>query len=192
MTTLLGLGAFALIANMDALVVKRLFDPDVAGNYGPVVTLGKINLFVPLAMGLVLFPKVTQRQALGQNPQPILFLSLAVTILPGLIVTALYFLYPGLIVETIFTDSYRNPGQLLGLVGLATTLFAGVNIWLNYALSLDRATFVYVLLGLVILMFLGMVITGSALINIGWTMVATGLLANLAGLILLAPIRPTS
>ena len=191
LTTLLGLGAFALIANMDALVVKRLFDPDIAGNYGPVVTLGKINLFVPLAMGLVLFPKVTQRQALGQNPRPILFLSLAVTILPGLAVTTLYFLFPGLIVETIFTDTYRNPGQLLGLVGLATTLFAGINIWLNYALSLDRATYIYVLLGLVLLMLLGMIIAGSVLINIGWIMVVTGLLANLAGMILLVPIKAT-
>lgn len=88
--TLAGLLFFALIINLDAIVVKRLFSPEVAGSYGPVVTLGKMNLFIPLAMGQVLFPKVTQRQATGRDARPILLAALAATMLPGLLLTAVY------------------------------------------------------------------------------------------------------
>ncbi len=36
--TLMGMAGFALLTNLDALFVKRFFSPEVAGNYGPVVT----------------------------------------------------------------------------------------------------------------------------------------------------------
>ena len=63
MLTLVGLLSFAVLVNMDAILVKSFFDPETAGNYGVVVTLGKMNLFIPLALGMVLFPKAVDRQA---------------------------------------------------------------------------------------------------------------------------------
>jgi len=45
------------------------------GDYGPVVTLAKISLFLPWAIGIV-FSQGTQRQASGRDPRPILWLSL--------------------------------------------------------------------------------------------------------------------
>ena len=77
--TLIGLVAYALLINVDAIAVKRFFSDTVAGDYGTVVTLGKINLFATLGIGLVLFPKATQRQAAGQDPRPVLALALAAT-----------------------------------------------------------------------------------------------------------------
>lgn len=179
--TLAGLLAFALLINMDALVVKLAFSPEVAGHYGPVVTLGKMNLFIPLAMGMVLFPKTTQRQASGRDPRPVLILALLATLLPGLLLTGLYFALPGPLVQTIFTDSYRDPGLVLGMVGLATTLFAGLNIWLNYALSLDRPLFVYALVATAVLQAAGMALFHHSLVAIALTMVTAGVLGNLAG-----------
>jgi O-antigen/teichoic acid export membrane protein len=179
--TLAGLLAFALLVNMDAVVVKLAFSPELAGNYGPVVTLGKMNLFIPLALGMVLFPKTTQRRATGRDPRPILWLALTATLLPGLALTAVYFLMPGWLVQTIFTDAYQNPGLVLGLVGLATTLFAALNIWLNYALSLDQPRFIYALVGVALFQAAGMALFHASLTAIAATMVAAGLLGNIAG-----------
>jgi O-antigen/teichoic acid export membrane protein len=180
---LLGLLAFALLINLDAIVVKRVFDPDIAGNYGPVVTLAKINLFIPLGIGLVLFPKTTQRQAVGRDPRPVLLLALAATLAPGLLLSLAYFLFSGVIVHTVFTDQYADPGLVLGLAGLATTLFAGINIWLNYALSLERHTYVYTLLVTVLLQIVGMGVWHESLIQITAVMVVAGFLGNVAGAI---------
>lgn len=181
--TLVGLLAFALMVNIDPIVVRRLFGDAAAEAYAPVVTLGKMNLFIPLGIGLVLFPKATQRHATGRNPRPVLLLALAATLLPGLVLTALYWAFPDQIVQAVFGDAYADPGIVLGLVGLATTLYAGVNIWLNYALSLERRAFVYILAAIVIAQITAMLLFHDRLETIALIMVITGAAANLAGLI---------
>ncbi|HSH01118.1 MAG TPA: hypothetical protein VLL52_01280 [Anaerolineae bacterium] len=146
--TLVGLLTFALMVNLDAIAVKRLFDPAVAGNYGPIVTLGKINLFVPLAIAMVLFPKAVERHTKGEDARPILLASLAAAIVPGLGLSFLFFLFPDWITLTLFGDEYTSLGVVMPLVGLATTFFAGINVWLNYALSTARPAYVYCLAAL--------------------------------------------
>lgn len=181
-STLLGLAAFGLLTNLDALFVRRYFTPRMAGDYGPVVTLAKISLFVTWAIGLVLFPKVAQRRAAGRDPRPILLLALAAALAPGLGLTAVYFLVPGTLVRTVFTGAYADPGIVLGLAGLAATLYAGLHIWLNYALSLDRKRYVYVLAGVFLLQALGMYWFGrDSLVHMTLAMVSAGLVGNLAG-----------
>lgn len=180
--TLLGLAAFAVLANMDALFVKHFYSPSAAGDYGPVVTLAKMSLFIPLALGIVVLPKATQRRASGRDPRPILLLALAATLLPGFALTALYLLYPDLIVRTIFTAAYPNPGLILGLANLAASFYAGLNIWLNYALSLKRLSFIYILMGVLICQGAGMYLLGrDGLLHMTMVMAACGLIGNLAG-----------
>jgi len=180
--TLLGLASFAILANMDALFVKHFYTPSTAGDYGPVVTLAKMSLFIPLALGIVVLPKATQRRASGRDPRPILLLALAATLLPGFALTAIYLLYPNFIVRTIFTAAYTNPGLVLGMANLAASSYAGLNIWLNYALSLKRLSFIYILLGVLICQGGGMYLLGrDSLLHMTTVMAVCGLVGNLAG-----------
>jgi O-antigen/teichoic acid export membrane protein len=187
--TLAGLLSFALLVNVDAIVVKRFFSDIVAGDYGTVVTLGKINLFATLGIGMVLFPKATQRHSAGRDPRPVLVLALVATFLVGAFLTAAYFLASGLIVQTIFSDIYADPGIVLGLVGVATTLYAGISIWLNYALSLDRHAFVIALAVLVVLVILAMGLYHDSLVTIASIMIVAGIAGNLAGAVTTLPGR---
>ena len=180
--TLIGLTGFALLTNLDALFVKRFFSPEIAGNYGPVVTLAKINLFLPLAMTMVLFPKATQRQAVGRDARPIVLLALTGTLVPGFFLSALYLCFPGVLVKAIFTGAYANPGLVLGLVNFAASLHAGLNIWLNYALSLERPGLVYAIVAVLCWQGLGMFLFGREnLLHMALIMVSAGVLANIAG-----------
>lgn len=179
--TLVGLLAFALMVNADPIIVRRFFGDAAAEAYAPVVTLGKMNLFIPLGIGLVLFPKATQRQAEGRDSRPVLLLALAATLLPGLLLTILYWAFPSQIVSAVFGEAYSDPGILLALVGLATTCYAGVNIWLNYALSLERRIYIYSLAAIVLLQVTAMLLFHDRLETIAVIMVFAGLTANLAG-----------
>ncbi len=179
--TLIGLLAFAIMVNVDAIIVRRLFGDAAAEAYGPVVTLGKMNLFIPLGIGLVLFPKATQRHAAGRDSRPVLLMALGATLLPGLILTVFYYLFPGWIVQTVFGPAYADPGILLALVGLATTLYAGVSIWLNYALSLERRAYVFFLAGIVVLQVGLMLAFHPRLETIALVMIGAGLAGNIAG-----------
>lgn len=180
--TLLGLAAFAVLSNMDALFVKHFYSPDMAGYYGPVVTLAKMSLFLPLALGIVVLPKATRRRVSGRDPRPILLLALTATLLPEFVLTTAYFLYPSFIVRTIFTAAYTNPGIVLGMANLAASCYAGLNIWLNYALSLKRLTFIYILMSVLICQGAGMYLLGrDSLLHMTTVMAACGLIGNLAG-----------
>jgi O-antigen/teichoic acid export membrane protein len=183
LTTVAGLAVFALMTNLDALFVKLFYSPEAAGNYGPVVTLERISLFLPWAIGFVLLPKVVQRKAAGNNPRPILVLALAAALAPGLGLTILYFLFPGAIVSRIFTNAYTDPGIVLGLSSLAATLYGGINIWLNYAVSLKRYSFIPILAVVLVLQGTSMYLLGKeSLVYMTLAMVLAGLLGNLAGL----------
>jgi O-antigen/teichoic acid export membrane protein len=182
LTTVAGLAVLALMANLDALFVKLFYSPEAAGNYGPVVTLERISLFLPWAIGLVLLPKVVQRRSAGHDARPILVLALAAALAPGLGMTILYFLFPGVLVSLIFTKAYADPGVVLGLSSLAATLYGGINIWLNYAVSLKRYSYISILMAILVLQGTSMYLLGrDNLVHMTLAMVLAGLLANLAG-----------
>jgi len=181
---LLGLAAFAMLVNLDALFVKHFFSPRMAGDYGPVVTLAKVSLFLPLAMGIILLPKAVQRRAMGRDARPILLLALTGALVPGLVMTIFYFLFPGWLVRVIFTAAYANPGIVLALASLAASLYAGLNIWLNYALALDRSAFIFALVGVLLWQGVGMFLFGrESLVHMTMVMVSAGVMGNFAGFI---------
>ena len=179
--TLIGLGAYALLINLDPIVVKRFFSEAIAGDYGTVVTLGKINLFATLGIGMVLFPKATQRQAQGRDPRPVLALALSATVAVGLVLTLIYFLVSGPLVQAVFSGAYNDPGIVLGLVGIATTLYAAISIWLNYALSLQKHSFVVGLAVLVLLVIAAMFIYHPSTTAVATIMIIAGVSGNLLG-----------
>lgn len=187
--TLVGLFSFALLVYGDAILVNRLFPADVAAQYTPANILARLNLFVPIAIGMVLFPKATQKQALGQDARPYLLLALAATLIPGLLLTLLYFLFPGPIVSLVFRGQYPDPGSLLGWVGLAVTLFAGVNIWLNYALAVRVRPYIFLLALIVVGEVTAVLMLAHTLQTLAFILLTAGLAANLAGLLLLRPSR---
>jgi O-antigen/teichoic acid export membrane protein len=182
LSTLAGLALFGLLTNLDALFVKIAYPPRVAGDFGTVATFEKMSLFLPWAISFVLFPKATQRTATGRDPRPLLLAALAAVLAPGALLSVAYLVAPGAIVRLAFSAAYADPGPVLGLVSLAATLFAGVNIWLNYALSTGRTRFIGALGAVVALQAAALWGFGrTSLVAVSLVMVATGLLGNAAG-----------
>jgi O-antigen/teichoic acid export membrane protein len=180
--TVVGLALFGVLTNADALFVKMAYSPRLAGDYGAVVTLEKMSLFLPWSISFVLFPKATQRLATGKDPRPLLLAALAAVLAPGLLLSAAYLAAPGAIVRAVFAGAYADPGPVLGLVSLAATLHAGANIWLNYALSTGRTRYVRVLLAAVVVQAAALVVFGrTSLLGVALAMVAAGVLANVGG-----------
>ena len=143
--TVVGLLSYAALVNMDALVVKHYFSPTQAGYYSMAITLGKIVVFLPAAFALVLFPKSAQRHVQRRDSSRLLRLSLAATLLLCTGLAAAYFVAPDFLIRAAFGAENPFAGPVLGLVALAMTGYALVNVWLNYFLSVERIGFVYVL-----------------------------------------------
>jgi len=71
----------------------------------------------------------------------LLRLSLVATALPCGGLAAAYFAAPGFILKAVFGAENPFAGPVLGLVALAMTGYALVNVWLNYFLSVEQAGF---------------------------------------------------
>ena len=180
-TTFVGLLLFALLTNSDVMITRAIFSEQEAATYAAVITLGKINLFISLAIGMVFFPKAIERHNAGRPVRPLLAAAFAAALLPGLALTVLYFLFPAEIVQLVFRNEFANPGLVLGLIGMATTLFAGVNLWLNYALSTGRTAYLVGLGVALLVLWGGIALFHDSLVQVGWAMVAAGLIGNIAG-----------
>ncbi len=182
--TAAGLIGYALLINMDAILVRRLFDPSVAGNYSAAITLGKVIQFFPVAIIMILFPKAARRQAAHQDAGKILLLAMGIV---GLVcggIALIYSLFPEPIINLVLGSEYQVEGLVLGLVGLAMLLLSLSNVWLNYFLSTEWTYYVY-LIGLGIVVQLGaMILFHDELWQMPAAMVVTGLWLNLAGLII--------
>ncbi|MBN1641081.1 MAG: oligosaccharide flippase family protein [Anaerolineae bacterium] len=144
--TAIGVIAFAVLVNMDALLVKVYAPPLQAGHYSLAVTLGKIVLFLPAAFAQVLFPKSAERHLLARNSTRLLRLSQVLTVLPCAALTVAYFVLPGPILRIVFGVQNPFAGPVLGLIALAMSGYALTYVWMNYYLSVQRAGYVYALL----------------------------------------------
>jgi O-antigen/teichoic acid export membrane protein len=181
--TFFGLLFYALLVNLDIIFTRAWFSPEVAATYAAVATLGKINLFISVAIGMVLFPKAIERYTQGRHVWPILSLSFGIILLPGLAITTLFFLFPSELIQIVFQNDFANPGPVLGLVGLATTLFGGVNLWLNYTLAIQRTYYIYLMGIALFVQITGFFLFNASLLQIALVQVVAGGVGNIAGLI---------
>ena len=165
-TTVIGVVSFAILTNMDALVVKHYFAPALAGSYSMAITLGKIVIFLPAAFAQVLFPKSAGRYVQQRDSSRLLRLSLAATLLPCIGLAVAYLALPDLILNLVFGIENPFSGPILGLVGLAMSGYSLVNVWLNYFLSVEQAGFVYGLLVALLVQFVLLLLFHASLIQV--------------------------
>jgi len=162
----LGLASFALLTNIDVLLVKHFFSPVEAGYYSVASIMGKVIYFFPAAVAMVMFPKASRRHALNQESSHLLRLSLLVAALPCGLLTVAYFLFPSPIVSTLFGSQYLAVAPVLGMLGVAMSVYALLNIWLNYHLSIRQVSFVYLLLFGVVFQGILIVLFHSSLLQV--------------------------
>jgi hypothetical protein len=138
---LLGYASFAVFTNMDVILVKHFFPPAEAGYYSAAATFGKIVLFLPGAIAVVMFPKSSHLYALGRNAVTILKKSLFCVISLCAPVVLTYFLAPDFLVKLLFGESYSATVPLVGPLGLAMGIYALCNVLLLYYLSIHSVAF---------------------------------------------------
>ncbi len=127
----------AAMSQIDVVVVKHFFDPEEAGLYHAAASLGKTLLFVVGVLNHTMFPKVTEAQARGVSPLPILKEYLAYVIgLCTLGILTIWVTAPQLL-ELTFGQSYVGAAPLLRLFGLAVGLTALVSILVHYRAAVN-------------------------------------------------------
>jgi O-antigen/teichoic acid export membrane protein len=122
--------AFTSLTNTDVLLAAYFLSDTEAGVYAAAAFVGKIVLFLPSAVVMVLLPKASSRAAVGAARRGILLASAGVTAaLTVPLATILVFTPEDLLVR-VFGGDFRETTELLGWFGFAMAAAALVNVYL--------------------------------------------------------------
>jgi O-antigen/teichoic acid export membrane protein len=134
---------FFILISFDLVLVKHFFNEINAGQYSAAATMGKIVIFIPGAIGLVMFPKVAEYHKKGLSSIDILKKSLLITLILCGGVTICYFLFPKFLIRIMFGKVYESSAYLIKFFGIAMTFFALNNILILYNLSIEKFKFIF-------------------------------------------------
>jgi O-antigen/teichoic acid export membrane protein len=124
-----------LISNSDIILVKRFFEPELAGQYAAVALIGRIVFFATWSVVTALFPIVARKHQKGEPHRHLLGLSLGIVSVISIAIIAFTVIVPEWIIDTLFGEAYVVMAPLLWIYALATGLYALANVVVNYRLS---------------------------------------------------------
>jgi O-antigen/teichoic acid export membrane protein len=179
---ILALLCFAVLANGDVIIVKSRFSPTEAGLYSAIATLGKTTFWLSGAVVMLLLPKATEQYARGQSATGLARKGLLGAGLLCGSATAVFFLFPSLIVGTFFGKQYLDNASLLGPYALAMTFYSLVNVWLFYFLAVQKKRYSYVLLVGAVLQVILLTILPLDLTVVVGVLIGVGVCLSLAGI----------
>jgi O-antigen/teichoic acid export membrane protein len=146
--TMLGM---SLLSYMDVFLVKHFFNEHDAGLYSATSIVGKAFLFFPGAIGMTMFPKVSQNFELKQGTKKMLFNSLMLTAGISLAGILFCFIFPKFVISLLFGNKFTGIEGIVRLFGAAILPLVLFNIVMNYCLAVHKYAFIYVMYGGILL-----------------------------------------
>ncbi len=137
---------FMVLTNIDIILVKHFFSPLMAGYYSYSQMVGKIITFLPAAIIVVMFTKVSHLHAQHKDTIPILKKTLMIVGLLCGIATLICILFPSLIIRLLSGKEHLECIPLVRLFAIAMTFFGLAYTLSLYYLSIHRFNFIYPLL----------------------------------------------
>jgi len=132
---MVGVLSITSLTTVDVLAAKAALTDHDAGLYGSASLIGRVILYLPAAIVLVLLPKVAAREAAGRESRDVLMKSLLVTTGFCVAATVLYTVAPKLLVFLAFGSSFEEAAGLLWMFALAMSGYAVLNVLLAYHLG---------------------------------------------------------
>ena len=128
---------YAALTFVDGLVAPWRI-PAEAGDYAAAITMGKVVLFAPIAVGFLLLERTSRADALGQDPDRYLFAALGFAAATSGAVALAYALAPGPFTALIVGSQYPATPAIVPLYGLAALSNALLSLWVAYFVGRGR------------------------------------------------------
>ncbi len=142
---LVALGLFALLQNLDVILVRNVASEDVASDYAAVSVAAKALVWIAIGIGLFLLPEATRRTARGEDGRPVFLRALAVAGTLGLGLTAAFAVVGRPVLEIAFGEGLADGAAALPWLTLAMGLLAMVYLAVQFLLALRRVAFLAML-----------------------------------------------
>lgn len=124
--------AYAALTNVDAVLAPAVLSPAEAGTYAGAVTLGKIVLFAPIALGFLLLERTARAHARAEPTERPLFVALGLVLATSGLVALSYVIAPAFFVDLVIGSQYPATVAVAPLYGVAALSNALLNLWISY------------------------------------------------------------
>ncbi|MFM8156218.1 MAG: hypothetical protein ACKOAF_09125 [Actinomycetes bacterium] len=170
------------LTNIDILMARIFLTEELSGEYSVGVLLAKIAFFLPNAIIIVLFPKMTAGKS-----QRTVYIATGLTAFVGLVITGFSLLFGELVIRVLGGAQYVELG--LGteawLFALEGSAFALVQVLLYARLAAeDKRAAASVWIALVVLVGIISIWRHDSVVEIVTTVVAVSLVLTIVGLVL--------
>lgn len=142
---------FSSLVNSDIIFAKASLPGVAAGVYSSAALLGKVALFAPAALVLVLLPKVAAKLQRGENADRMILSTLLMTLAASSLIVIGLALVPSSLIALTFGPAFVEARGLLVPLALVMTVAALLNVHLACAMAAHDNRFVVVVVGAVIL-----------------------------------------
>jgi len=138
--------AFAVMTQLDFILVNRYFSGHDAGIYVAAAVLGKAIMYLPGAIVQALFPLVAENEALQRSSAHLFFRALLLTLGLGSAGALLYFLFSNEIMELLYGQRYVGSANLLQYMGFAMLPMALITVAEHFLIAKKRVLFAYLMM----------------------------------------------
>jgi O-antigen/teichoic acid export membrane protein len=138
--------AFAIMTQLDMVLVNHYFDAEQAGMYAAASVLGKAVLYLPGGLVMVMFPMVAEQHAADKGSAHLLLQAAGATLLVCGAAALFYGLFGPWLVQVFYGQQYAAAGKLLGLYGWAILPMAMVMVAEHFLIAKGRILFAWLFL----------------------------------------------
>jgi O-antigen/teichoic acid export membrane protein len=124
--------AYAALTNVDAVLAPAVLSPAEAGTYAGAVTLGKIVLFAPIALGFLLLERTARAHARGEPTERPLFVALGLVLATSGLAALAYVIASAFFVNLVVGSQYPATVAVAPIYGIAALSNALLNLWISY------------------------------------------------------------
>jgi len=136
--------SFALLTNMDLQLISPFFSAQDAGYFAVARMVGKIILYLPGAVTIVMFPKVSERFTKNKNTTKILKKSLLIVGLLCFLSGIICVIFPEQILKVLTGSAYSQSVSLVIPFVVSMSFYALSSVFLYYYLSVHNMKFIYI------------------------------------------------
>ena len=141
-----GFLGITLIFNNDILLVKHLFNAEIAGFYSSSAVMGRMVFYGASPIATVLFPICAERYHQKKGYLDVMFKGLTAVFLMSLAGFIVFYFFPEYIIKLMFGDKYLGSAQYLPLYSLYMLFYSVTAVFTWLLVSVSRLKLVSITL----------------------------------------------
>jgi len=173
--------AFAVMTQLDLLLVNHYFDSQHAGVYAAAAILGKAVMYLPGAIIIAMFPMVAENESHSRSSAHLFINAIVLTVGFSGLGALLYFLFAEEIISLLYGQKYEGAAEVLKYYGFAMLPMSIIMVAEHFLIAKGRVIFGYVMmLGIPFVLYAAHTYNASLIdmVNIlaiaGWGVVVAG------------------